>query len=103
MRRERITYIGAYHHVMVRGYDGNDIFAQKPFPGLPGGVNQTHENSNFCLLYNDASHNHYHLVLENSSGICQPIIWNQRVSLSNLDSLAHNEIPVRMTKHGEIK
>jgi hypothetical protein len=27
MRRERITYIGAYHHVMNRGYDGNDIFA----------------------------------------------------------------------------
>ena len=24
MRRERITYIGAYHHVMNRGYDGND-------------------------------------------------------------------------------
>jgi len=27
MRRERMTYIGAYHHVMNRGYDGNDIFA----------------------------------------------------------------------------
>jgi hypothetical protein len=27
MRRERITYTGAYHHVMNRGYDGNDIFA----------------------------------------------------------------------------
>jgi hypothetical protein len=27
MRKERITYIGAYHHVMNRGYNGNDIFA----------------------------------------------------------------------------
>jgi hypothetical protein len=27
VRRERITYIGAYHHVMNRGYDGKDIFA----------------------------------------------------------------------------
>jgi len=26
MRRERITYPGAYHHVMKHGYDGNDIF-----------------------------------------------------------------------------
>jgi hypothetical protein len=27
MRRVRITYPGAYHHVMNRGYDGNPIFA----------------------------------------------------------------------------
>jgi len=27
MRRVRITYTGAYHHVMNRGYDGNPIFA----------------------------------------------------------------------------
>jgi hypothetical protein len=27
MRRERITYPGAYHHVMNRGYDGNKIFS----------------------------------------------------------------------------
>ena len=26
MRRERVKYPGAYHHVMDRGYDGNDIF-----------------------------------------------------------------------------
>jgi REP element-mobilizing transposase RayT len=69
MRRERITYIGAYHHVMNRGYDGNDIFA-----------GNSHK-SNF-LDYLEAStkrmkirifaycimDNHYHLVLENSSG-----------------------------------
>ena len=27
MKRIRITYPGAYHHVMNRGYDGNPIFA----------------------------------------------------------------------------
>jgi hypothetical protein len=27
MKRVRITYPGAYHHTMNRGYDGNDIFA----------------------------------------------------------------------------
>jgi hypothetical protein len=27
MKRVRITYPGAFHHAMNRGYDGNDIFA----------------------------------------------------------------------------
>jgi hypothetical protein len=26
MKRVRITYPGAYHHAMNRGYDGNEIF-----------------------------------------------------------------------------
>ncbi len=26
MRRERVTYTGAFHHVMNRGYNGNHIF-----------------------------------------------------------------------------
>jgi len=69
MRRERITYTGAYHHVMNRGYDGNDIFAGN-------------KNKNQFLVYLDDAakkmkirlfaycimDNHYHLVLENSSG-----------------------------------
>jgi hypothetical protein len=28
MRRERVKYPGAYHRVMDRGYDGNDIFTR---------------------------------------------------------------------------
>jgi len=69
MRRERITYEGAYHHVMNRGYDGNDIFA--------GNKHKSHfleylEDSAkrmkirifaYCIM-----DTHYHLVLENSSG-----------------------------------
>lgn len=69
MRRERITYIGAYHHVMNRGYGGNDIFS--------GNKHKSHfldyleESAKrmkirifaYCIL-----DNHYHLVLENSSG-----------------------------------
>jgi hypothetical protein len=27
MKRVRITYPGAFHHAMNRGYDGNDIFS----------------------------------------------------------------------------
>ncbi|UCH92233.1 MAG: transposase [Candidatus Aminicenantes bacterium] len=69
MRRERITYTGAYHHVMNRGYDGNDIFAGNK------------DKNQFLVYLEDAAKkmkirlfaycimdNHYHLVLENSSG-----------------------------------
>ncbi|MCP4221612.1 MAG: hypothetical protein GY765_43710 [bacterium] len=69
MKRERITYPGAYHHIMNRGYDGNAIL-------------ETAENKSRFLDYlKEASEklkirlfaycimgNHYHLVLENSSG-----------------------------------
>lgn len=69
MRRARITYPGAIHHVMNRGYDGNDIFCENKY------------KSQFLDLLADASKkmkirilaycimdNHFHLVLENSSG-----------------------------------
>jgi putative transposase len=69
MKRIRITYPGAYHHVMNRGYDGNEIF-----------IGDRHK-SQFLDYLEYASHkmkirlfaycvmdNHYHLVLENASG-----------------------------------
>jgi REP element-mobilizing transposase RayT len=69
MRRERITYPGAYHHVMNRGHDGNNIFA--------GDENKNHF-LNYLEDYSKKMHirlfaycimdNHYHLILENSSG-----------------------------------
>ena len=63
MRRVRITYSGAYHHVMNRGYDGNPIFA--------GNVTKSHfldylESAvtemkmrifAYCIM-----DNHYHMV-----------------------------------------
>ena len=69
MRRERITYLGAYHHVMNRGYDGNDIFFGKQNKSqfldyLEGACNQMMIRLfAYCVM-----DNHYHLVLENSSG-----------------------------------
>ena len=69
MKRIRITYPGAYHHVMNRGYDGNEIFVGDRY------------KSQFLDYLEHASHkmkirlfaycvmdNHYHLVLENASG-----------------------------------
>ena len=70
MRRERITYTGAYHHVMNRGYDGNDIFSGNKNKAqfldyLEGASNQMKIRLfAYCIM-----DNHYHLVLENSSGM----------------------------------
>jgi len=69
MRRARITFPGALHHVMNRGHDGTEIFY--------GNQNKAHfldylaETSKkmkirifaYCIM-----DTHYHLVLENSSG-----------------------------------
>jgi REP element-mobilizing transposase RayT len=69
MRQERITYTGAYHHVMNRGYDGNDIFVGNKnkirfLDYLEDSANKTKIRLfAYCVM-----DNHYHLVLENSSG-----------------------------------
>ncbi len=69
MRRARITYEGAFYHGMNRGYDGKTIFSKskekKVFLELLA------EISEFCkirILAYCLMSNHYHLVLENSSG-----------------------------------
>jgi REP element-mobilizing transposase RayT len=69
MRRVRITYPGAYHHVMNRGYDGNDIF--KDSISKDHFLNYLESASKklkirlfaYCIM-----RNHYHLVLENTTG-----------------------------------
>ncbi len=69
MRRARITYPGAFHHVMNRGHDGEDIFA--------GNKNKHHffeflgdarKKMKIRLLAYCMMDNHYHLVLQNTSG-----------------------------------
>ena len=65
----RITYPGAYHHVMNRGYDGNRIFAGNKNKSqfldyLEGASNQMKIRLfAYCIM-----DNHYHLILENTSG-----------------------------------
>ena len=69
MKRERITYPGAYHHIMNRGYDGNDIFFgnqnKSQFLDYLEGTSKQMMIRLFAYCVLD---NHYHLVLENSSG-----------------------------------
>lgn len=69
MRRVRITFEGAYHHVMNRGYNGNPIFKER---------NNKYDFLDFLKLYSEKLEiklfayclmdNHYHLILENCSG-----------------------------------
>ncbi|KQC15045.1 MAG: hypothetical protein APR63_04590 [Desulfuromonas sp. SDB] len=69
MRRARFTYTGAYHHVISRGIDGKIIFPNDMYKFTF--LKLLEEKSTklkirifaFCLM-----NNHYHLVLENSSG-----------------------------------
>ncbi|MGC9366555.1 MAG: transposase [bacterium] len=69
MRRVRFTYTGAYHHVISRGIDGKIIFPNDMYKFTF--LKLLEEKSTklkirifaFCLM-----NNHYHLVLENSSG-----------------------------------
>jgi REP element-mobilizing transposase RayT len=68
MKRVRITYPGAFHHVMNRGYGGNDIFAgnikKTQFLNLLKRIVKKLKIRLFAYCIMD---NHYHLVLENNN------------------------------------
>ncbi len=69
MRKSRVTWIGAYHHVMNRGINGEKIFNDDNLKSVF--LKMLKEKSKklkirlfaYCIM-----DNHFHLVLENSSG-----------------------------------
>jgi len=69
MRRPRFTYIGAFHHLMSRGVSGDPIFEtaadKECFLDLLEKFSKLLKIRvlAYCLL-----DNHYHLVLQNTSG-----------------------------------
>lgn len=69
MRRARITYEGALHHGMNRGYEGRIIFSddqdRQTFLSL---LDKTQELTQIRLLAFCLMDNHYHLILQNLSG-----------------------------------
>lgn len=69
MRRARLTYQGAFHHCMNRGHGGEMIFyaenSKKKFLEILAKWSQRLKIRIFAYCLMD---NHYHLVLENSSG-----------------------------------
>ena len=69
MKRARITYPGAFHHIMNRGYDGNTIFADhKSKSHFLDYLEDSSQKMKIRLLAYCVMDNHYHLVLENASG-----------------------------------
>lgn len=68
MRRARVTYKGAFHHAMNRGYDGKAIFLnlkeKELFLELLG---KNAKEFRIRILAYCLMDNHYHLILENSS------------------------------------
>ena len=69
MRRIRVTYPGAFHHVMNRGYDGKSIFPEDGdkncFLKL---LNEASQRLKIKILAYCVLDNHYHLELQNSTG-----------------------------------
>lgn len=69
MRRARITFNGAYHHVMNKGIEGKDIFFDEN--AIVYFLESMKEKSNklkmrilaYCIMPN-----HFHLIVQNSSG-----------------------------------
>jgi len=69
MRRARITYEGAFHHGMNRGYDGMAIFSkQKEKELFLELLTKSSKLLQIKILAYCLMNSHYHLVLENSSG-----------------------------------
>ncbi|MCP5107311.1 MAG: hypothetical protein GY950_28245 [bacterium] len=69
MKRERVTYEGAYHHVMNRGYDGTDIFSKIRYKSqFLDYLEDSAKRMRIRVFAYCIMNNHYHLVLENSSG-----------------------------------
>ncbi len=69
MRKSRFTFPGAYHHLMGRGIGGEDIFLDNKFKEYFL-FNLKEESGKYkiklftyCIM-----DNHYHLILQNSSG-----------------------------------
>jgi len=69
MKRVRITYEGAFHHVMNRGINGQEIFsgnrAKSQFLDF---LDEYSKKMRIRIICYCIMNNHYHLILENSSG-----------------------------------
>ena len=101
MRRERITYTGAYHHVMNRGYDGYliksiEYLLQNP---VRAGIVPRAENYTWSSIQYYFSNRQSEII---DGEYVNQLFGTKACLLSDLESRPYNEIPVRMTKHGEI-
>ncbi|MBN1195946.1 MAG: transposase [Candidatus Aminicenantes bacterium] len=69
MRRARLTWQGAYHHVMARGINGMEIFSSPRFKQrFMELLYRQRDNLGIPVYAWCVMENHYHLVLENRNG-----------------------------------
>jgi len=69
MRRARLTYQGAFHHCMNRGHGGEMIFSGEKYKRLfLETLEKWSQRLKIRILAYCLMDNHYHLVIENSSG-----------------------------------
>jgi REP element-mobilizing transposase RayT len=69
MRRARITYQGAFHHAMNRGYESKLIFnSSKMKSKFINIMQETSIKLKIRILAYTIMNNHYHLVFQNCSG-----------------------------------
>ncbi len=69
MRRARITYPGAFHHIMSRGFEGRDIYSgSKRKDTFLENLQAKSQKYRIRLLVYCVLDNHHHLILQNSSG-----------------------------------
>ncbi len=84
MRIARVTYKGAYHHVMNRGIEGKNIFpddkAKQYFLNI---LCDKSRNLKIRLLARCVMDSHYHLTLQNSSGRLSDFMEDVRVTESS--------------------
>ena len=68
MKRVRITYEGAFHHVMNRGFNGDDIFVgpqnKSQFLDYLEAISKKYKIRVYTYCMMD---NHYHLIIQNTS------------------------------------
>jgi putative transposase len=69
MKRVRITYPGAFHHLMNRGFEGKTILMSKETKAqFLDYMEDAAKKMKVRIFAYSILDTHYHLVLENSSG-----------------------------------
>jgi putative transposase len=69
MRKSRITWEGAFHHIMSRGHEGRPLFREDCLKeSLLNILAETARQLKIRILAYCVMDNHYHLVVENSTG-----------------------------------
>ena len=77
MRQARITYEGAIHHAMNRGHDGLPIFKSSGDKEKLLDILQVNaEKSKISILAYCIMDNHYHMIIQNSSGMMSHFFRN---------------------------